>query len=72
MGALEASAIALAVVLANGTAYAIALLYFKDKEAQRKEAAIERGGLPVAVFSQLEDFRKRLAVIESQALSKMR
>lgn len=46
--------------------------YFSDKAEQRKELALERVGLPVAVFSQLEDFRKRLAVIESQSLSKMR
>lgn len=65
-------AIGIAVAAVCAAFIVVARWHFNDKSEQRKEAAIERAGLPVAVFSQLEDFRKRLAVIESQALSKMR
>ena len=42
--------------------------YFADKKLAREEAAKERTGLPIEVFSRLQDFERRIRTVESKSL----
>lgn len=64
--------IGLSVAAVCGSGVVVARWYFSDKAAQRKESAIEREGLPIAVLSLVDGIEKRVRAIEAQGLNKLR